>query len=450
MQNTPKFYLKRKTPNKETAIRMRISINGSLFYYNIGRSILPELWNDTKCKPFKPNENKEVKATIKAIEKTNPNIKIDLENVNTRLRNITSSIKSILNQYDLDNEVIDFRELKDKLDTRYKETKTTEKRLKSNNLNAFIEYFVNGIGSGEITFTQSNGSVKKYQPSTVKAYKEWKTQFDLFQKTKKRKYNYNDITIDFYNMYVSYFIKKNYGTNAIGKQIKTLKSIMNYSHENGLHSNLEYKRKAFKTLKEDVHSIYLTQKELDSIYKLDLKDQPKLDVIRDVFLVGCYTALRYSDYSRIKASNIVKNNNIDCIDIITKKTGERVIVPIRPELKKILKKYKNKLPKTYEQKVNFHIKDICQMAEIDEPIETESIIGALKVQKKTPKHNLVKTHTARRTGATLMYKANIPTIDIMKITGHKKESSLMKYIKVSKEETVIRMAHNPFFMSKII
>lgn len=62
-----------------------------------------------------------------------------------------------------------------------------------------------------------------------------------------------------------------------------------------------------------------------------------------------------------------------------------------------------------------------------------------------PKYELIKTHTARRTGCTNMYLAGIPVIDIMKISGHKTEKEFMKYIKVSKLETAQNLSRHPCF-----
>jgi integrase len=155
--------------------------------------------------------------------------------------------------------------------------------------------------------------------------------------------------------------------------------------------------------------------------------------------------LRFSDYSRIKKEHIQENNGRKYIDMITKKTGERVIIPIRWELDEILKKYKYDIPKTYEQKVNKYIKEIGEIAEINDNIELESTKGGLKVNQVIPKYKLIKTHTARRSGATNMYLAGIPTIDIMKITGHKKESSFLRYICIDKEQTATNLANHKYF-----
>ena len=48
----------------------------------------------------------------------------------------------------------------------------------------------------------------------------------------------------------------------------------------------------------------LTDAEIRRIYELDLDGE--LALVRDAFLIGCYSALRESDYSRIKPHHIQK------------------------------------------------------------------------------------------------------------------------------------------------
>jgi integrase len=155
----------------------------------------------------------------------------------------------------------------------------------------------------------------------------------------------------------------------------------------------------------------------------------------------------FSDFSQIKPENIKTwKSGSKVISLIQKKTGERVIIPIKPELDAILNKYDNKLPKVFEQKINKAIKVIGAILEIDEPIVIEEMKGGFKVKKTVLKNELIKTHTARRTGCTLMYLAGIPTLDIMKISGHKTEREFLNYIKIGKEETAANLAKHPYFM----
>ena len=98
---------------------------------------------------------------------------------------------------------------------------------------------------------------------------------------------------------MQFFYDRGCGANYVGKHIKTLKVILRQSRDEGHHNNTEVERKAFKAISEPSESIYLTESELNSLLKLDLSESKHLDIARDVFLSGCYTAQRYSDYSRI-------------------------------------------------------------------------------------------------------------------------------------------------------
>ena len=132
----------------------------------------------------------------------------------------------------------------------------------------------------------------------------------------------------------------------------------------------------------------------------------------------------------------------------SKKTGNRVIIPIRAELQAILDKYDNRLPTAYEQKVNKYIKEIAREAGIVDMVEVSYVENGEKKSHLVEKCELVKTHTARRSGATNMYLAGIPTIAIMKITGHKTEKEFMKYIKITEEQTAIELMNHPYFAGK--
>ena len=59
-----------------------------------------------------------------------------------------------------------------------------------------------------------------------------------------------------------------------------------------------------------------------------------------------------------------------------------------------------------------------------------------EVRETFPKNELIKTHTARRTGATLMYLAGMDIYDIMKITGHTSPAVLKKYIRADELQVV--------------
>jgi integrase len=100
-----------------------------------------------------------------------------------------------------------------------------------------------------------------------------------------------------------------------------------------------------------------------------------------------------------------------------------------------------------EQKINAHIKEVARLAGITQPVEATKFVNHRAVVDWWPKCDVITTHTARRSAATNMYKAGIPSISIMRITGHTTEKSFMKYIKITAEENAELMARNAFFMA---
>lgn len=257
--------------------------------------------------------------------------------------------------------------------------------------------------------------------------------------------NFNDITTDWYNSFLQFYYKRGCGANYIGKHIKNLKTIMRQAREEGLHNNNEIERKSFKALSEPSDNIYLTKEEVSRMHKLDLSDNPILAKVRDIFLCGVYTAQRYSDYSRINKSMVKEEDGAKYLELIQQKTGEKCMIPISPELDEILIRYDYTLPKSFEQKINDNIKTVGQKCDINESITTEMHRGGKRISKTVPKYKLIKTHTARRTGCSLMYLAGVQPIDIMKVSGHKTEKEFLKYIRVGKKETALNLSKHPYF-----
>lgn len=434
---TPIFKLKNLESETPTLIYLKLYYNKERFVYSTGLSIRPELWDKEENRTYQKNTAPE------GLTMTKEEIK-QAAIIDNELNRFKTETARILNYFSYQviqptNEL-----LKAEFDKVFRPNAPEKKPQEPEkiNLNQYIEKFISDIKTGKRTTEKGT----RYTTGTIKNYLGFQTQFDNYQKGNNRKLNFDHITIDFYDKYLAFFNQKNYSPNTIGRHIKSLKVIMRAAKDEGLSENQDIERKKFKVITTEVHPVYLTQTEVETLYNLDLSDNKTLDVARDIFLIGCYTAQRFSDYSRINAKHIKEVKGGKVIELIQKKTGERVTIPVRPELETILKKYDYNPPHTHEQKANERIKLVCEKAKINELIEIEEIKGGLKVTQQKLKHDLIKTHTARRTGATLMFLAGIAPISIMKITGHKTEREFLKYIRVTKEENAQLLMNHPYFL----
>lgn len=250
--------------------------------------------------------------------------------------------------------------------------------------------------------------------------------------------SFYDIDQRFYDEFCLWMDEvKNYKANMKGTQIKNLKAAMNAAYREKLHNNTDYQ--LFKKPTEEVDNVYLTQKELDALYEYPFTGYKAK--ARDIFLVGCYTAMRWSDYSRLEEKDITD----DTIYFTHYKTGYRVSIPLHPIVKETLARYGGRVPAISSQRLNIYIKEVCRDAGITNPVTRVYMKGGKRIEEVKPKCDLVTSHTARRTAATNMYISGVPAYNIMLITGHTSESTLRKYIKFEKERNAEMMRDNPYF-----
>lgn len=192
---------------------------------------------------------------------------------------------------------------------------------------------------------------------------------------------------------------------------------------------------------EDSNAIYLTRDEIIKIYYFESLTRRQKE-IRDIFVLGCFTALRYSDYSRLTASNCIN----DRIRIKQQKTRSVVEIPQNKYVKEIIQRYGGTIPKApCIQQFNRMLHTIMHKVGFDDLIQVERTVGHNVISKAVPKWQLISSHTARRSAATNMYLANIPIFEIMTITGHKSHKSFMRYIRISHEEVMMSLATHQYF-----
>ena len=405
-------------------------------------------------------KSKKSPTTLKNFRDANPELTAKMDaikkNMDAVLKRETPITKEEM------REIIDavvFAEAREAQKRKKEEKAKKEAEAKRMTLNKFIELYKKQVEYGG----RQTDKGRNYAPATVKSIKQAMKQFELFQTEKKRTYDFKDIDMNFYYDYTAYLKNKNYSINSVGKCIKELKAIMNAAEVEGYHTNNAWKDKKFKGTRVEIDSIYLTQEDLDKMMDVDLsKYEEGHTIARDIFMVGVWTAQRVSDYNNIKKedfSTLTKNvmreeddpkkpgekkawiekQEITYLNIRQKKTGAKVAIPCNTQLKAILEKYSYQLPHLEDQVINRYIKEVAEAAGLTELVEVETTKGGTPKKEKIQKCKLIHTHTARRTGATLMYLAGVDVYDIMKVTGHSSPAMLKKYIKADSLKVVEKL-----------
>lgn len=327
-------------------------------------------------------------------------------------------------------------------------------------LNEYILLYINQISTG----SRQTDRGRNYARSTVRTIRYSLRQFTLFQESTGREYDFPDIDMAFFYDYTSFLKKKGFSINSVGKSIRDLKVILRAAEADGYKPHPAWKSKKFKGTRVEVDSIYLTLEDLRKMMSVDCSTlSPEHEQARDIFMVGVWTAQRISDYNHIKRDDfdtltrnilrevpdpehpgsavpVIAQEKITYVKIRQKKTGAKVSIPCNEALRAILEKYDYRMPHLPDQVINRDIKEVARAAGLTDTVEIETTKGGIPKKARIPKWRLVYSHTARRTGATLMYLAGVDLYDIMKITGHTTPAMLRKYIKADSLEVVEKLA----------
>ena len=269
------------------------------------------------------------------------------------------------------------------------------------------------------------------QNVTYKTKREYARTYEyikMYERKNKVYLSFDDIDQSFLTLFVGFLQELNLATNTIAHKTITIKALMRAAVERGLTENTKWQ--FFKNATEDTEAVALNEDELERIRLCNLSRHPRLEKIRDLFLMECWTGLRFSDITRLQQEHIQEG----MIVIQQQKTNNYVTIPIHPVFRKIWERYNGVPIIISNQKFNGHLKDVCKAARINESVLKSITKGGKKITTMYKKWELVSSHTGRRSFATNLYKSGFPAISIMQITGHRTETSFLKYIKVTKKE----------------
>ena len=420
---TVRYILKDIKAKKETSIILDYSFGrGNRIKFSTGYKVLPKHWDKSK-------QRVRAISTIQNREKINS----DLEKFSSDFINGISKLES--------SQKANKKVLKNLLIKIIRKEEGTE--IKS--IKTFFDFADDFIKRKE--YQAKNLHSVKLSLITVRSYKQTVNRIKEFNRVINYNVDFENINLKFYYQFVAYLEENEYSINTIGKHIKNLITILNKATEEGLNKNLKYKHSEFKVVSEETNSIYLTEKEIENLYNIDLSKNKRVELARDIFLIGYYTGQRVSDYNGIRKDQIKTFNGKEVFEFIQKKTGNKIYVPVHPKIKEIMNlRYDGGLPPTLNNPdINENIKKAGELAEIDELITIKKIKGGKEIIEKEYKFNLIVSHTARRSFCSNAYLSKMPVIDIMAISGHKTEREFYKYIKITPKERAVKISESAFF-----
>jgi len=340
--------------------------------------------------------------------------------INLKIENLIMFLKE---HFDVST---DFQSIKLKIQSAIKETEIHDPR-KNLDLYFQIDNYILSK-SGKVT------------PGMLRIYRNMKDHLLAFEQYRQKKITFDSFNLDFYESFIDYlsfnYIQRRrkeviYGLkiNTIGKTVKQLRIFLRNRMRKKIIPQIDLTD--FKITEEAVDAIYLTWDEISKIYKVNLSRFPHLIDYRNMFVLGCLTGLRFSDFSTIKLTD-VRNG------MLHKKQGKSdgwVVIPLRKEAQNLFNnEFKKQIPLLTSPEFNRHIKTIGKLAGVNDSIEFSYKKGHKDIKVTKPKYSWITSHTCRRSFCTNEFLAGTPVELIMKISGHKSVKDFYKYIRITPEE----------------
>ena len=435
----------------ETPLYMRMKIGEKSVWVNLMLNVDIEKWN-----------------AAASSEKKISNL-LDKLGHSKKISDIEFAIKDLRRRHRLTKETVssavDSIVLAEKRAILLEQEERREKFVKKSkyNFRNSLDYYVNSAVDGSRRHSYGD-SFAHFSLNILKQFRRI-----MFEYLDSHPFEWSDINKPLVDGFIAYLEDYGYCKSTIQRYMGAFHAFVLYAENQGWHTNTTakaYIRYAPARDEEMKDKIYLSKEEIQALYDMKLTGFDEL--VRDIFLIGCYTGLRYSDLCRITKSCVGKTaNGTPVLRLVQHKTKAPVIIPILDDnLVVLLKKYDYNVPKISDVSINRNIKNTlailsCKVPSLAKKERTILTLPEKKMEKEAREKGLepfeydkegfplkerwemVSLHTARRTFITNVYLSGKFSIEfMMSLSGHKKYDTFKKYVRLSLDEYADDIAKN--------
>lgn len=259
---------------------------------------------------------------------------------------------------------------------------------------------------------------------------------DLLKLTKKELLSEKNYWKKFYKNFTEFLYKKGCYDNYVGATIKIIRVFFNYLKlEKDIYIGDFHKQ--FYVRKEEIDILVLSPEQLKFLIhdkEFEKKLTPNLQIIKDIFVFGCTTGLRYSDIFLLTNKNFEQSGDNWYLKIKSKKTKTNSSIKLANYAIIIFKKYQSKNSKVPLFRnitlFNFNkcLKRVGELAEFTTVVETsrekQGITKNIKSKESKDRFcDKMSSHMMRRTAVTTLLILGMPEHLVRKISGHSAASS---------------------------
>lgn len=399
------FLLDKEKGKTDAKLRYRIKWNGNIVAFNVGYRIDIEKWSTEtqRCKANTTHGKNKISASV----------------INKKIQQFETACETIFKKFEIEKNIPNSNNFRD-----YFNVEIGNKPLeKIKSKETFFEVYDLFVKEESINSQWNYRTIQK-----MNTQKKVLEDFDCEMSFEK----FNE---EYFSDYQRHLERKKHKNSTVAKEIAAVKWFLKWAKKKGYNKIVDFElyKPKIKNIQKKI--IFLNQSELKKIREYEIpKDKIFLEKIRDIFLFQCFTGLRYSDVFNLKKSDVKESY----IEITTLKTSDNLVIELNSHSKEILEKYRNEdfignkaLPVISNQKMNDYLKELAELAEIDEMVTQSYYRGNNRIEEVFPKYALLSTHAGRRTFVCNALSLGIPPQVVMKWTGHSDYKAMKPYIDIA-------------------
>jgi len=397
------MFLLRANKTTDPTIRMTLVQNNTKFVYGTDKKIPVKLWD---------------KKTMRA-SKAHPEHGF----LNSYLNRLENYLIQTMKHFEDNGIKPSNAQIKNKLDQLILDKKVHQGR-KSIEISPYINKYIQGRKNEN---DLAIGTLQGYDQLESK-WKKFPLAYGL---------SFDELTIEVLKQFMQFLKEGGYAQSQREKMQRKLITILRYAESaDKIIVSSDYKLNYWKigAPKESI-KIVMSNEEIKQIRDHNFVISSELDKVRDRWIIGFATGQRYSDFKSLSKDNIREINGKNFLEVIQKKTGKIVNIPLYADIQSIFEKYNGYPPVFNDQLFNKLIKEVAKEVGFD--ATTTKILQITPKEKIITKHKkweLVTSHICRRSFATNASLKGISMGYLMEITGHAKAQTFIDYINLKKSD----------------
>ena len=357
---------KRSAIGAAALVQIKCYLNGKNNYITTGVYITANQWNDKKKEVVKHENSYQI---------------------NTNLRAKISRLEAIEYEYITKKIAYDFQTLK----------------------NDFL-----GLSNDSfLSFCKKELQKKDIKEATINNHK---ATFALLQKYENdtQTITFQSLTLDFLQLLDKYLLAKNMEKSSIGRHHQTIRSYVNEAIKKGKIDAKDYPYKHYQIKSQKSEITHLNEAQLQQLQEIA---ENQKSIYLDMFLLGCYTGLRFADIQGLEKMTI-ENQDYNYLRKKAQKTGKMTNINISI----LFEGMAEKIIKSYEE-----MKPFWQVSNVQINIKLKEIGDKIGVKD-------LHFHVSRHTFATQLLEKGLDIVSVQELMQHSDINTTRIYAKLVNQQ----------------